>query len=54
VIISSTMRIACLQFAPTVSDVENNIKRADAILEKAELEDLVLLVLPEMAFSGKI
>ena len=47
------MRIACLQFAPTVGDVENNIKRADMILKRAELEDVELLVLPEMAFSGK-
>ncbi|KAK3403185.1 carbon-nitrogen hydrolase [Sordaria brevicollis] len=49
------MRIGCLQFAPQVGDVSNNLSRADAILAKAnqrELEDLDLLVLPEMAFSG--
>jgi protein N-terminal amidase len=48
------MRIACLQFAPLVGDVENNISRADAILEKTNPKDLDLLVLPEMAFSGEL
>ncbi len=49
------MRIACLQFAPQVGDTDNNLNRADAVLNKAkpeELEALDLLVLPEMAFSG--
>lgn len=50
------MRIGCLQFAPQVADVTNNIHRAEAVLSKADpedLQDLDLLVLPEMAFSGK-
>jgi predicted amidohydrolase len=50
------MRIGCLQFAPQVGDVSNNLTRADAVLAKAdpkELEGLDLLVLPEMAFSGE-
>lgn len=54
------MRIAALQFAPRLGDVEGNIRRADALLRKAEQQsgdnggklDLDLLVLPEMAFSG--
>jgi predicted amidohydrolase len=49
------MRIACLQFSPQVGDIDNNLNRADAVLNKAkpeELEALDLLVLPEMAFSG--
>ncbi|RAL62341.1 hypothetical protein DID88_004907 [Monilinia fructigena] len=46
------MKIACLQFSPQVGDVENNFTRANAILSKANLEDIDLLVLPEMAFSG--
>ncbi|TGO68921.1 hypothetical protein BOTNAR_0018g00440 [Botryotinia narcissicola] len=46
------MRIACLQFDPQVGDVANNFTKAYAILAKAEPEDLDLLVLPEMAFSG--
>lgn len=50
------MKIACLQFAPRVGDVPSNMARAEAVLAKAEpssLDDLDLLVLPEMAFSGK-
>ncbi|KAK4156296.1 carbon-nitrogen hydrolase [Chaetomidium leptoderma] len=49
------MRIGCLQFAPQVGDVANNITRAEDVLSKADpddLENLDLLVLPEMAFSG--
>jgi hypothetical protein len=46
------MRIGCLQFAPQVGDVNNNMNRADAVLSKAAPEDLDLLVLPELAFSG--
>ncbi|KAK1760627.1 hypothetical protein QBC47DRAFT_10793 [Echria macrotheca] len=48
-------RIGCLQFAPQVGDVANNLNRADAVLSRAdpmELDNLDLLVLPEMAFSG--
>ncbi|TLD24055.1 hypothetical protein PspLS_06857 [Pyricularia sp. CBS 133598] len=49
------MRIGCLQFAPQVGDVDNNLNRADSVLNRADprdLDDLDLLVLPEMAFSG--
>ncbi|KAI1340928.1 carbon-nitrogen hydrolase [Xylariaceae sp. FL0016] len=46
------MRIGCLQFAPQVGDVDNNLNRADAILNRSMPGDLDLLVLPEMAFSG--
>ncbi|PVH73176.1 carbon-nitrogen hydrolase [Cadophora sp. DSE1049] len=46
------MRIACLQFAPQVGDVNNNLNRADAVLSKADPQSLDLLVLPELAFSG--
>lgn len=50
------MRIACLQFAPHVADVENNLTKADEILNQADPDDLVdldLLVLPELAFTGE-
>lgn len=50
------MRIACLQFAPQVGDINNNLNRADSVLSKADpddLEGLDLLVLPELAFSGE-
>lgn len=49
------MRIACLQFAPQVGDTDNNLNRADAVLAKANQDDvdsLDLIVLPELAFSG--
>ncbi|KAI9049210.1 hypothetical protein LZ554_007057 [Drepanopeziza brunnea f. sp. 'monogermtubi'] len=46
------MRIGCLQFAPQVGDTDNNLNRADAVLTKANIQHLDLLVLPEMAFSG--
>lgn len=48
-----TMRIGCLQFAPQLGDVNNNLNRADAVLFKADPNDMDLLVLPELAFSGK-
>lgn len=47
------MRIACLQFAPKLGDVDNNLNRADAVLSKANPADIDLLVLPELAFTGK-
>lgn len=47
------MRIGCLQFAPQVGDVDNNLNRADAVLSRANPDDLDVLVLPELAFSGK-
>ncbi|GAP93225.2 putative amino-terminal amidase [Rosellinia necatrix] len=46
------MRIGCLQFAPQVGDVENNVSRADGILREAEPGNLDLLILPELAFTG--
>lgn len=49
------MKIACLQFAPQVGDIDNNLNRADSVLAKAnpdDLEGLDLLVLPELAFTG--
>lgn len=46
------MRIACLQFAPQLAEVDHNIERADAILDRADPQDIDLLVLPELAFSG--
>ena len=47
------MRVGCLQFAPQVGDVDNNLNRADAVLSKANVDELDLLVLPELAFTGK-
>ncbi|KAH6713391.1 carbon-nitrogen hydrolase [Leptodontidium sp. MPI-SDFR-AT-0119] len=46
------MRIACLQFAPQGGDVRNNLDCADAVLSRANPQNLDLLVLPELAFTG--
>jgi predicted amidohydrolase len=49
------MRIACAQYSPQVGDIDNNLTRADAVLAKAkpeQWEDLDLLILPELAFTG--
>jgi predicted amidohydrolase len=62
------MRIATLQIAPKLGDVEGNIRRANELLKKgkyismggqdlgisigAELLRPEILVLPEMAFTG--
>ncbi|KUI71042.1 Protein N-terminal amidase [Cytospora mali] len=49
------MRIGCLQFAPRVGDIDNNLNRADSVLAKTnpdDLDTLDLLVLPELAFTG--
>lgn len=50
------MRVATLQFDPTLGDVESNIEKADMLLfhHKDRLENLDLLVLPELAFAGKL
>jgi protein N-terminal amidase len=57
------MRIATLQFAPKVGDVDGNIKRANELLlsgnvaglAQAGIESLKpdLLVLPELALTGE-
>lgn len=53
---SYKMRIATLQFDPALEDVKGNIKKADMLLfrHKDRLENLDLLVLPELAFAGKL
>lgn len=51
------MRIGCLQFAPQVGDIDNNLNRADSCLAKAnpdDLDTLDVLVLPELAFTGML
>lgn len=57
------MKIATLQFAPRLGDVEGNIRRADELLKRGEkdggdgggIEKLgpEILVLPELAFTGE-
>jgi len=48
------MKIACLQFDPKLGEIAQNILRAEAILEEASVDELDLIVLPEMALSGSI
>ena len=50
------MKIACLQFNSQVGEVDDNLNRADAVLDRIDPDDLDgldLLVLPELAFSGR-
>ncbi|EMC96912.1 hypothetical protein BAUCODRAFT_69012 [Baudoinia panamericana UAMH 10762] len=46
------MRIAVLQFAPTLGDVERNMQHASNLVYTSQPESIDMLVLPEMAFSG--
>lgn len=49
------MKVASLQFAPEVGKLHENIARADRILLEAQLPlDIDWLVLPELAFTGKL
>ncbi|KAK6522257.1 Carbon-nitrogen hydrolase [Arthrobotrys megalospora] len=57
--ISYRMKIACLQFNPHIGKVQDNIHKADEILENAlgieDIQDKVdVLVLPELAFTGYV
>ncbi|KAF2750437.1 N-terminal asparagine amidohydrolase-like protein [Sporormia fimetaria CBS 119925] len=50
-------RIACLQLAPRLGKVEDNMARADLIIEdtfskQSSVKTLDWLILPEMAFTG--
>lgn len=48
------MKVALLQFAPELGKVQDNLRRADEILQDTRIPvDVDWLVLTEMAFSGK-
>jgi predicted amidohydrolase len=47
------MKVGCLQFAPKLGEVHENIRKADSLLEDTSSSELDILVLPEMAFSGE-
>jgi predicted amidohydrolase len=51
------MRVATLQFNPQVGQIAANFSRAESLLMREEregvLRDLELLVLPELAFTGR-
>lgn len=46
------MRIACLQFNPALGKFSENIALANALLQTSTPQDIDLLVLPELAFTG--
>ena len=46
------MRVACLQLSAKLGKVEDNIARANALLEESSVSNLDLLILPELAFTG--
>jgi protein N-terminal amidase len=46
------MRIAVLQTSPTLGTVNRNIANATALLDRLPPEQLDLIVLPELAFTG--
>ena len=48
------MRIALLQFNPELGKPTQNIARSNALLQAASPQDVDLLVLPELAFTGNI
>ena len=48
------MKIACIQFAPRVGDVNGNISRVDELLDAASPADLDVIVLPELGFLGAL
>ena len=51
------MKVATLQFSPRLGEVAANFSRAESLLMREEREGLLegvdLLVLPELAFTGK-
>ena len=49
------MRIATLQLDFRLGDVEGNLEKTDRYLrlQRQNLDDLDLLVLPELAFTGR-
>lgn len=50
---AATMKIGCLQFDPKLGEWEKNQAKASSLLEDVSAGDLDLVVLPEMAFSGR-
>lgn len=48
------MRIALLQFNPELGKRTQNISRTNLLLQAASPQDVDLLVLPELAFTGAI
>ena len=51
------MKIAVLQFAPQLGQIQENLEQADKLLTEAKaagrLDDVQLIIGPELAFTGK-
>ncbi|KAG0368433.1 Carbon-nitrogen hydrolase [Gamsiella multidivaricata] len=48
------MKIVCLQFEPFLGEVQRNIDHATKMIADLKPEDVDVLVLPEMAFTGYV
>ena len=53
-LVMSTIRIACLQLAPILGDVEGNRGRALDAIHRAAADGAGLIILPELASSGYV
>lgn len=48
------MRLALLQFNPEIGKRTQNIARTNSLLQAVSPQDVDLLVLPELAFTGTL
>ncbi|KAF9277280.1 Carbon-nitrogen hydrolase [Mortierella alpina] len=48
------MKIVCLQLEPRLGEVQRNIDHASSMIAHLQAEDVDVLVLPEMAFTGYV
>lgn len=48
------MLCAIVQLSPELGKLVENVAKANALLETVSLQDVDLLVLPELAFSGSL
>ncbi|KAG0293964.1 Carbon-nitrogen hydrolase [Dissophora globulifera] len=48
------MKIVCVQFDPLLAQVQRNIDHVDKMIADLKPEDVDILVLPEMAFTGYV
>ena len=46
------LKAVCVQFSPSFMEVRSSMAKADALLEQVANEEMDLIVLPEMSFTG--